>query len=143
MTWPTTDTERQGLLPDFFHFVAQISDGPAINPGTVQAHIPELFAVGKNYDLKRIPAKKWFVHAPCKISQVEETEDLIKLRVDGRINKQYQVLISGVQKEPARVEFANAYTEALRFRPAKTEFHPDINALIVTLNAPAEIRIRP
>jgi len=143
MTWTTSDKERQGLLPDFFHFVAQRSDGPAINPGTVQAHIPELFAVGKNYDLKKIRAKKWFVHAPCKISRVEETNDLIKLRVDGRINRQYQVLISGIQKEPARVEFANGYAETLRFRPAKTEFHPEINALIITLTHPAEIRIRP
>jgi len=143
MTWPTTDTERQGLLPDFFHLVAQISDGPAINPGTVQAHIPEYFAVGKNYDLKKVPAQKWFVHAPCKISRVEETKDLIKLTVEGRINKQYQVLISGVREEPARIECANARAEGIFFRPGKTEFHPEINALIITLNSAAEIRIEP
>jgi len=143
MTWPTTDTERQGLLPDFFHLVAQRSDGPAINPGTVQAHIPEYFAVGKNYDLKRIPAKKWFVHAPCRINRVEESKDLIKLTVEGRINKQYQVLISGIQKEPAQVTAADPHREAIFFKPAQTEFHPDINALIITLTTPAQIRITP
>ncbi|MHC4728361.1 MAG: hypothetical protein ACYS17_14165, partial [Planctomycetota bacterium] len=39
MSWPVTDKERQGLLPDFFYLESQIADGPAINPGTVQAHI--------------------------------------------------------------------------------------------------------
>ncbi|MHC4520845.1 MAG: hypothetical protein ACYTAS_19820, partial [Planctomycetota bacterium] len=50
MTWPATDAKRQGLLPDFFHLRAQVSDGPAINPGTVQAHVPELFDEGRLYD---------------------------------------------------------------------------------------------
>ncbi|MBL7153688.1 MAG: hypothetical protein ISS79_08215 [Phycisphaerae bacterium] len=143
MTWPTTDTERQGLLPDFFHLLAQRADGPAINPGTVQAHIPEYFAVGKNYDLKKLPARGWFVHAPCKISRVEESKDLIKLTVDGRARKQYQVLISGIQKEPAQVTAADPRREALTFGPAQTKFHPGINALIITLNTPAQIKITP
>ena len=143
MTWPTTDTERQGLLPDFFHLRAQISDGPAINPGTVQAHIPELFAVGKNYDLKKLPAQKWFVHAPCKISRVKEQNDLISLTVDGRTRRQYRVLIAGVEKEPAQVTAADPRRETLIFGPAKTEFHPEINALIITLNTPAQIKITP
>ncbi|NLH16123.1 MAG: hypothetical protein GX455_06060, partial [Phycisphaerae bacterium] len=40
-SWPTTDTDRQGLLPDFFLLNDQVSDGPAINPGTVGAHLPD------------------------------------------------------------------------------------------------------
>ncbi|MHC4205540.1 MAG: hypothetical protein ACYSTT_12880, partial [Planctomycetota bacterium] len=64
MTWPKTDEQRQGLLPDFFEFREQISAGPAINPGTVQAHLPELYDKGKIYDVKRLPDRGWFVHAP-------------------------------------------------------------------------------
>ncbi|MCG8683846.1 MAG: hypothetical protein MI892_03155, partial [Desulfobacterales bacterium] len=41
--WPTTDKERQGLLPDFVYPRPQLLDGPAINPGTTQATVPELF----------------------------------------------------------------------------------------------------
>ena len=143
MTWPTSDAERQGLLPDFFHLRAQRSDGPAINPGTVQAHIPELFAVGKNYDVKKLLVSGWFVHAPCQISRSKEQNGLITLNTDGRINKQYRVLISGIQKEPAQVTAANPFKEALIFGPVQTKFHPDINALIITLNTSAEIKIKP
>ncbi len=143
MTWPTTDAARQGLLPDFFHLVAQRSDGPAINPGTVQAHLPEYFSVGRNYDLKKLPACGWLVHAPCEIRSFKESDDLISITVDGRANKQYCVLICGIEKEPAEVTTADPRREAIFFGPAQTEFHPDIKALIITLNRPAEIRIRP
>ncbi|HLB74691.1 MAG TPA: hypothetical protein VJJ98_11780, partial [Sedimentisphaerales bacterium] len=143
MTWPTTDTERQGLLPDFFHLVAQRSDGPAINPGTVQAHLTEYFSAGKNYDLKKLPAHKWFVHAPCEIRWFKESDDLISITVDGRAYKQYHILICGIEKEPTEVTAAHPRREALRFAPARTEFHPDIKALVITLNTPAEIRIIP
>ncbi len=66
MTWPTSDKKRQGLLPDFYHLRAQISDGPAINPGTVQSHVPELFGQGRLYDVRRIAGPKWFVHCALR-----------------------------------------------------------------------------
>ncbi|MHC4570441.1 MAG: hypothetical protein ACYTE3_32425, partial [Planctomycetota bacterium] len=62
MTWPRTDVERQGLLPDFFDLRGQISQGPAINPGTVQAHLAELYGKGKIYDVKRLARRGWFIH---------------------------------------------------------------------------------
>src|SRR5688500_11826110 len=37
-SWPSSDAQRQGLLPDFFHLREQRADGPAINPGTLQAN---------------------------------------------------------------------------------------------------------
>jgi len=43
MTWDLTDAERQGLLPDFYDLRGQVGAGPAINPGTVQAHLAELY----------------------------------------------------------------------------------------------------
>lgn len=143
MTWPTTDVERQGLLPDFFHFIPQISAGPAINPGTVQAHVPEYFAVGKIYDFEKLPVSGWLVHAPCKIDRVEETKDMISLRTDGRGFEQYSVLIAGIEKEPSEVTFINTMSEALIEGPAETKYHPDLNALIITLRYAAEIKIKP
>jgi len=146
MTWPLTDKERQGLLPDIFHLHEQISDGPAINPGTVQAHLPELYAVGKIYDLKKLPAHGWFIHAPCKIRLVKEEEDTILLAVDGWARKQYHVLISGIEKEPKQVlarDFTQISSEPPPLKPADAKFHPDIKSLIITLTAPAEIQIRP
>jgi len=146
MTWPLTDKERQGLLPDFFHLLEQISDGPAINPGTVQAHLPELYDMGKIYDLKKLPARGWFVHAPCRIRQVKEEKNTILLTADGWAQKQYHVLISGIEKEPKQVlarDFTQISSEPLPFKPADAKFHPDIKSLIITLTTPAEIQIRP
>ncbi|MBN2137127.1 MAG: hypothetical protein JW720_04925 [Sedimentisphaerales bacterium] len=143
MTWPVTDADRQGLLPDYFLLRPQISDGPAINPGTVQANIPELFAVGKIYDFKKVPARNWFVHAPSRIGEVKDNEGLISIAVDGCAGRQYRLLISGMEKQPAKVEWADDRKETIRFGPAETQFHPEINALIITLNAPARIKIEP
>ena len=83
MTWPTSDPKRQGLLPDVFHLQAQLRDGPAINPGTVQAHVPELFGKGTLYDVKRLPRRGWFLHAPCAIRDLRETEDSVSFVADG------------------------------------------------------------
>jgi hypothetical protein len=146
MTWPLTDKERQGLLPDFFHLLEQISDGPAINPGTVQAHLPELYTMGKIYDQKKLPAHGWFVHAPCRIRQIKEEEGTILLTADGWVRKQYDVLISGVEREPKQVlarDFTQTSSEPPPLKPADAKFHPDIKSLIITLTTPAEIQIRP
>ncbi|MBP7054021.1 MAG: hypothetical protein KBE65_23670, partial [Phycisphaerae bacterium] len=56
MAWPVDDVDRQGLLPDYFLLEAQQREGPAINPGTTQAHVAELFDVGAIYDVRRLPA---------------------------------------------------------------------------------------
>ena len=68
MTWRETDDKRPGLLPDYFDLRGQVGAGPAINPGTVQAHLPELYGIGKMYDVRRVPGRKCFIHAPCKIA---------------------------------------------------------------------------
>lgn len=137
MSWPPSDQERQGLLPDFFDLIAQIADGPAINPGTVQAHLPELYGKGKLYDVKKLPKHGWFVHAPCLISNIRENEDSVTLLVDGWGDKQYYVLISGIEKEPneVRVRKSNAHSDEI-------QYHPERKLLIVTLEGKADIQIR-
>ncbi len=73
MTWPAADAKRQGLLPDYFLLRPQISEGPAINPGTVQTHMPEFFDKGSLYDVRRLEKTGWFLHAPCAIRDLKET----------------------------------------------------------------------
>jgi hypothetical protein len=58
MAWPVDDVDRQGLLPDYFVLEAQQREGPAINPGTTQAHVPELFDAGAIYDVRRLSAAR-------------------------------------------------------------------------------------
>jgi len=145
MTWPATDGKRQGLLPDIFELRAQISDGPAINPGTVQAHVPELFDKGVLYDVRRLAAKGWFIHAPCAIRDIHETPDSVTFVVDGWDRKVFYVLLSGVAKEPAGVTVRPTATDASRQvaeSRANSDFSPRQQLLAITLSEPSAIRIQ-
>ncbi len=135
MTWPVTDKKRQGLLPDFYHLRAQISDGPAINPGTVQAHVPDLFEQGRLYDVRKLDAHDWFVHAPCVIGQLDERGDSIHVVLGGWGPKPYTVLISGVTKAPRAVMVGR------RSEP-KARFHAEQRLLTIPVTGPAEIELQ-
>lgn len=140
MSWPQIDKERQGLLPDFFDLRAQLSAGPAINPGTVQAHLAELYGKGKIYDVKKLPRRGWFVHAPCAISNIREDEKSVTLTADGWGDKQYYVLISGIETEPSEV-LVN--TKMLRKSGStETHFYREQKILLITLEGKSEIRIK-
>lgn len=108
-SWPTTDADRQGLLPDFFLLADQVSDGPAINPGTVGAHLPEAYGQGKLYDVRRLKGKSWFVHAPCEITSIVEQGSIVRVQVAGWKNTPVNVLISGIDKQPKQIR-ANGST---------------------------------
>jgi hypothetical protein len=145
MTWPPNDRERQGLLPDFFDLRAQIAAGPAINPGTVQAHLPELYSKGKLYDVKKLPNRDWFVHAPCLIRNIRDDEWCVTLTVDGWGDKRYHVLFSGVEKGPPEVRIRKAVGDSDNssdFKSAEMQFHREHKLLIVTLEGKKEIQIR-
>ena len=103
MSWPASDNERQGLLPDFFHLDRQMSAGPAINPGTVQAHLPELYGRGKLYDIKPLRSSGWLVHAPCAISDAKETGERVEFSLDGWGKKDYRILVAGGKRRPDRI----------------------------------------
>ncbi len=144
MSWPLTDTERQGLLPDFFDLTAQVAAGPAINPGTVQAHIMELYGKGKIYDFKRLPRHGWFVHAPCMIRDVREDNKQVSFIVDGWGDKPYCLLISGIEKKPDEIlarRIALEPTEPSVIESPEMEFHEQSGTLIIKLHSKSEIRI--
>jgi len=145
MSWPLTDEERQGLLPDFFDLKVQIGAGPAINPGTVQAHIEELYDKGKIYDVKKLANIGWFIHAPCTISDVQEDRKTAVFVADGWGEKQYYVLVSGVEKEPREVltrRVVQESAEVSAFESAEKKFHNEYGNLVIRLRGKSEIRIR-
>ncbi|HUU18449.1 MAG TPA: hypothetical protein VMW72_14965 [Sedimentisphaerales bacterium] len=145
MSWPVTDKERQGLLPDFFDLKAQIGAGPAINPGTVQAHLSELYDKGKIYDVKKLTGSGWFIHAPCAISGVREDKKTAAFVADGWGDKQYYVLVSGIAREPRDVLARGVVQESAEpsaFESAEREFHGEYGSLVVRLQGKSEIRIR-
>ena len=145
MTWPQADEQRQGLLPDFFDLGAQIAAGPAINPGTLQAHLGEVYKKGKIYDVKRLPNRGWFIHAPCTISNIREDEDCVTLMTDGWDGKQYYVLISGIEQEPSKVSIrkvVNDPDESFSFKSAEKHFHGEYKILILALEGKSKIQIK-
>ena len=99
MTWPLEDPDRSGLLPDFIRLRSQGREDQAINPGTTQAHLPELFDVGTIYDLRRLPIHGCFIHAPCAIRNIVEDDDGGIFTVDGwgasPDSEPYSILVSG------------------------------------------------
>lgn len=144
MTWPTSDAKRQGLLPDYFLLRAQLSDGPAINPGTVQAHLPELFDKGVLYDIHRLPKTGWILHAPCAVRDLKEAEGTVTFTVDGWGSKVFCVLIAGVEKAPT----VTIHPTRPNARPqegaaqAVSDFNAQQRLLTITLRQPSEIQLR-
>ena len=144
MSWPVTDRERQGLLPDFFDLEGQTGAGPAINPGTAQAHIGELYDKGKIYDMKKVRGPDWFIHAPCAISDVREDNKSVMFRADGWDEKQYYVLVSGIKRQPKDVlvrKVVRESTQPSAFESAEKEFHSKYGNLVIKLRGKSEIRI--
>jgi len=111
MTWTEEDEARQGLLPDYLHLRAQVSDGPAINPGTVGAHVFEAFDETRLYDMKRTRAVRWFIHAPGEITILEDNKDQTIFRVKHAGKGRYHVLISGLTAKPSGIMIRQSSTE--------------------------------
>ena len=146
MTWPVTDQKRQGLLPDVFELWPQLRDGPAINPGTVQAHVPELFDKGRLYDMRKLATRGWFIHAPCAIRNIRETKDSVTFTVDGWGKNPYYVLLAGVDQKPVAVTTMPIAAGPVLRQPAaeqaQVHFNPQQRLLAITLNRPCEIQVR-
>jgi len=148
MTWPPEDPGRVGLLPDFIWLKPQNRDGPAINPGTTQAHLPELFGAGKIYDVRRLPMHDCLIHAPCAIRNVTEDKTGASFTVDGWGAAQspvnYDILLSGWDGPTPNVTILHAGQ-----RPDLVQNSPSIHRtfvaggelLIIHLKGPAGIQI--
>lgn len=148
MAWPLDDPERLGLLPDFILLKSQNRDGPAINPGTTQAHVPELFDVGKIYDLRRLPIHDCFIHAPCAIRDVVEDNDGVAFTVDGwgaaPGSGPYSILVSG-WKGPTPYVLVWPLGQGLDIEPNRSPVYRAFTAgaelLIIDVAGPAGIQI--
>jgi hypothetical protein len=101
-SWPVTDNARQGLLPDVWEMLAQRRDGPAINPGTVQANAIRLFEKGSFYDFRafRLGSQLLTVHAPGEIVPRPAQAGRIEFTVRGWPRQPYYLLVNGLARPP-------------------------------------------
>jgi len=142
MTWPATDNRRQGLLPDFFFLVGQYRDGPAINPGTVGAHLGELYDAGTMYDLKSLPERRWFIHAPCRISDIKENTGEAGFTVDGWGQQAFYVLVSGITGKPVRISVRPKGSPGTPYAPAEVQYDTAGDYAVIKLRGASRIRLQ-
>jgi hypothetical protein len=101
-TWPTTDKDLQGLLPDSFVLRAQHRNGPAINPGTLLASASRFYSQTPVYDFCIPRTTGLRIHAPGPITRARTLTDPwhLSFEVESWVNGPYWVLINGLLGKP-------------------------------------------
>jgi len=99
-SWPTSDTDLQGLLPDSFNLRTQHRNGPAINPATLQACDMRLFDNPAVYDFRCFRQTGIRVHAPGEITDAMEYGPRIRFGLRRTVEHPYFVLINGLKHKP-------------------------------------------
>ena len=103
MCFPLDDAERRcGLLPDYFLLQPQRGDGPAINPGTLQAHLAEAYGKVPFYSATRL-ASGSLVHVPGEARPVDVRDGTTALTITAWPESDYRVLMTRVGRPPQRV----------------------------------------
>jgi hypothetical protein len=135
-TWPLTDADRKGLLPDFYHLRAQRSDGPAINPATLLANAVRLFDRPAAYDFRAFHAHGLLVHSPGALRKVEEQADRVSFEVAAWSPNPCWLLVHGFRETP-RVQI-NGKTVELK---EPHQFQPAEGRLILSLKGPSTVEL--
>ncbi|MBK9138799.1 MAG: hypothetical protein IPM17_08570 [Verrucomicrobia bacterium] len=98
-TYPATDAEYLGLLPDSYNLRPQSRNGPNINPATVLA--PAARWLGQPvYDHRAFLRHGLIVHAPGVVDEVQERADGVAFRVRGWPSEPYEILVVGLSQRP-------------------------------------------
>jgi hypothetical protein len=100
-SWPSTDRDLQGLLPDSFNLRAQTRNPVAINPGTVQANAMRLYDKVPLYDFHAFRGAGVLVHAPGGIGDPREQGGEVSFRVSPWIDQPYYILCVGFKSRPS------------------------------------------
>ncbi len=135
MCFPLGDPERRGgLLPDYFLLKPQVSDGPAINPGTVQENLAEAYGKTPMVTVTRL-ANGSLVHVPGEVRQEAPADGSLNLVVTAWPEGEYRVLVTRVESAPAKALWNG---EAIA-----PQFVDGARVLIVTLKGSGTLEIKP
>jgi hypothetical protein len=99
-TWPSSNRDLQGLLPDSFVLRKQHRNGPAINPATLQASAVRYFGQQPVYDFWSFRENGLRVHAPGEIKYAREKPGRVTFQIETWVDHAYFVLINGLAREP-------------------------------------------
>lgn len=108
-SWPPSDPVRMGLLPDFYLLQEQVSDGPAINPGTLQSQAVQFYTGAPPYTFRTFRQHGLFLHAPGVLGDVTETQNSVSFTLTNWASGQTRVLVGGFTSAPGvTIDGANA-----------------------------------
>ena len=125
MMFPIDDPEgRGGLLPDYWLLKQQVGEGPAINPGTLQAGLAEAYGKTPLYTATRL-ADGSLVHLPGDARQAT-AEGVLKLQITTWAEGDYRALLTRVSRPPSSVKWNGA--------PIESRFLANEKVLILPLN---------
>ncbi len=136
-TWPATDPERVGLLPDVFAPLILERSGPAINPGTVQAGAVRLYGSPAFYTMQ--VCSPLIIHAPGEVDSLERIGKQIRFHVRTWLKAPYYILINGLPEKSTlsingrntALEAPHEYNVQLKQGILKVDGNPSIE---ITLN---------
>lgn len=130
--WDMNDSERAGLLPDYFELREQLSAGPAINPATVASAAARLFQGAQPYSFKALPVSHLQIHYPGSIQVIQDSIQKVRLRVKGWPATPHQLLITGLNGSPA-IRIAG--------QPAKTNPNSPVGTVALPMIPGAEVEV--
>jgi hypothetical protein len=99
-SWPATDLELQGLLPDSFVLRSQKRNGPAINPATLQSCAVRYYGQRPIYDFHAFLKNSLRVHAPGFIQNATEEKGQLSFQAESWADHPYYVLVNGLTQTP-------------------------------------------
>jgi hypothetical protein len=119
-TWPLTDQERKGLLPDFFDLRAQLRDGPAINPATVQVPAMRYFREQSAYEFHVFRKHGLRAHVPGTLSVVDEGASGVAFNYKSWAPQPCFLLVNGfsnppkvkIDGRPIELQYPHSYSPA-------------------------------
>jgi len=145
MTFPLDDPQgRCGLLPDFFLLKEQVSDGPAINPGTLQAGFAEIsHKVPPLYTVRRLATRMSkqsdapLLHLPGEVGGVSGSSNremsLWRLNINTWVDGDYRALITRLPRPPSSVPWNG--------KPVEARFIEEAKAVVITLKGDGTLEI--
>ncbi|MBI2928438.1 MAG: hypothetical protein HYY24_22440 [Verrucomicrobia bacterium] len=135
-TYPASDTNYVGLLPDSFNLRAQTRNAANINPATLLAPAVRLFHESAIYDFHCFRQSGLLVHAPGELSDLVEGTDDVSFTVTPWSPRPSYVLVNGLSKAPSArfdgrtVEFGSPH-----------EYHPAEGRLTLQIQQRTRVEI--
>jgi hypothetical protein len=99
-TYPASDSDYAGLLPDSFSLRTQTRNAANINPATLLAPAIRTLGMGELYDFRVLSRQGLRLHAPGSIRDLEERTDGVRFTVAGWSARPAFVLVNGLRQAP-------------------------------------------